>query len=177
MNIEYQNTAEDLLHLNLYHFQQSPVYRRKRVLYQFSFPVILVVGVLILVLIPSINVSPLLILPIGFVVVFWIVYMPRVLRRNVTKQVEKMYLEGRVDNTICKHKLLLTPETITDKTDFGKIETPWSDVQRIVMTDRYVYIYISEILAHIVPRNIFSSDEKCKEFIETIKRYCERARN
>jgi len=177
LNIEYQNTAEDLLHLNLYHFQQSPSFRKKRLLFQYSVPAILIVGILILVLIPSVNVSILIVLPIGFVCVFWIVYMPRVLRRNVTKQVEKMYVEGQVSDTIYRHKLSLTPEAIVDKTEYGKIQTPWSDVQRLITTDRYVFIYISDALAHIIPRNTFSSEEKYQEFLDTIKRRCERARN
>ena len=103
--------------------------------------------------------------------------MPRVLRRNVTKQVEKMYVEGQVSDTVCKHKLSLTPEAIIDKTEYSKIQTPWSEVQRMVRTDRYLFIYISDTLAHIIPRNVFSNEAKCEEFIDTVKRNCERARN
>lgn len=175
MNIEYRNTAEDLLHLNLYHFQQSPALRRKRFLFRFGFPIVLVIGIIILKL--TANISILIMLPVGFVIVFWVAYMPRVLRSNVTKQVKKLYNKDLVKDTVCKHRLSLTPDGITDNTELKKIKTPWADVHKMVVTDRYLFIYIAEESAYIIPKTVFPNKSKCDEFIETAKQYTERARN
>ena len=103
--------------------------------------------------------------------------MPRLLTKNIIKHVERMYNEGQVKDTVCKHRLSLNPDGIIDKTESGKIKTPWSDVQQIVLTQQYLYIYISDTMAHIVPRNTFADDAQCDDFIATVKRYCERARD
>jgi len=167
--IEYENSLDDVLYLNLYHYQHSPVFRTKRLLFRFALPVLAVLAWLALI---SMNPSGALSgLPLLVVAVVWIGFSPRLLQKNIRKQVMKLHMEGQIVNTVRRHRLSLTPEAVTDKTETGKARTLWKDIGRIVTTKRHVFIYTSDDMAHIIPKNSFPDDTKCREFVEAAKRY------
>ncbi len=173
MLIEYENSLDDVLYLNLYHYQHSPAFRTRRLLFRFTLPVFAVLAWLALIYMnPSAAMSG---LPLLVVAVVWIGFSPRLLQRNIRRQVLKLHMQGQIGSTVSRHRLSLPREAVTDKTETAKAKTMWKDVRRIVTTKRHVFIYTSTEMAHIIPKNSFSDESKCREFVEAAKRYCEKA--
>jgi hypothetical protein len=171
--IEYDNSLDDVLYLNLYHYQHSPAFRTKRAVFRFTIPAFAMLAwLLIIYMNPSATLTG---LPLLVVAVVWIGFSPRLIQRNIRRHVAGMHTKGQVDNTLCRHRLSLTREGVVDKTDTGTARTPWKDVRKIVTTKGHVFIYTSPEMAHIIPKNSFSDESNCREFVETAKRHYERA--
>ena len=169
MDIEYEISVDDILALNLYHHQQSPSARRTRMLLQYGPPVILVI--IFLIQASLTGGSPVSALPWLFFAGIWVIFVPFSLRRSMRKKVAKLILESQDNRVTGKHKLSLTPDAVTDKTGSGKTKTKWRDVRKLVATNQYLYIYISDTLAHIVPRRAFASEAEFREFVDSAMRY------
>jgi hypothetical protein len=171
--VEYENSLDDVLYLNLYHYQHSPAFRMKRLAFRFALPVFSLAAWLALISMnPSAAFSG---LPLLVVAVVWIGFSPRLLQRNIRRQVANLHTQGQIAGTVRRHRISLTPEAIIDKTETGKAKTMWKDVQRIVTTKRHVFIYTSAEMAHIIPKGSFSDESKCGKFVEAAKRYYEKA--
>lgn len=172
MQIEFENSVEDVLYLNLYHYRYSPLFRNRRLALRFGFPAFLVFVCLLLVFVFSAPVVTAV--PVLLVGAIWVYMSPRLLERNVKNQVAKMHSEGKITMTVGRHRLSLNPDALADDSDSGRTRTGWKDVESIVSTERHIFIYTSPTMAYIVPKRVFGDESGCREFIETAKRYCER---
>ncbi len=175
MNIEYTNSPEDVLYLNLYHYQHSAAFRLRRLAAQYAFPFFLLA--VALALLATNRASILTASPLLIVAVIWVFFAPRLIQSNIRRQVKKMYDKGDIEGTLCGHRLSLRPEGVVDRTQFGESKTPWRDVRGVITTGQHVFIYIGPLLAHIVPRRAFADDDQCQQFVDQVKSYCERAGN
>ncbi len=173
MNIEYDNSPEDVLYLNMYHYQHSPAFRLRRLAAQFAFPLFLLA--VALALLATDRASIISISPIMIVAVVWVFFAPRLIQGRITRQVKKLYERGEIESTLCRHKLFVKREGIVDRTQFGEARTPWPEVRGIITTQQHIFIYISPVLALIIPRRAFSDDSKRQEFVAAVKLHCERA--
>jgi branched-subunit amino acid transport protein len=169
MVVEFENSLDDVLALNLYHYEQSPGARRTRRLLQFGPPAILVAIFLGQLLFT--GASPISSLPWLMFAVVWAVFVPYMLRRSMRKRVMQLFVQGQSKGIVGNHTLTLTSKGVTDKTGFGKTETIWRDIWKVVATNQYVFIYLSDTAAHIVPRRAFPDELKFEEFRDTVIRY------
>jgi hypothetical protein len=169
MDIEYENSMDDILALNLYHHQQLPAARRTRMLLQYGPPVILVI--IFLVQVSITGGSLVSSLPWLFFAGIWVIFVPYSLRRAMKKRVTRMVLENQGGGITGRHKLSLKSDAVTDQTGSGKTKTRWADVPKLVVTGSYLYIYISDTSAHIIPKRAFESEAEFKEFVDTAMRY------
>lgn len=169
MVIEFENSLEDVLALNMYHYEQSPGARRVRRLLQFGPAAIL--GLIFLAQIVFSGASPISALPWLMFAVVWTVFVPYMMRRSMRKRVLQLYSGGRDKGIVGKHTLSLTSSGLTDKTGYGKTETAWRDVLKMIATTQHVFIYVSDTAAHIVPARAFPDEIKFREFRDTVIRH------
>ena len=59
-----------------------------------------------------------------------------------------------------------------ETTPDNKTEQKYSCIERVSIYNNYIYIHINAILAYILPRSAFESDEQYAGFIEFIKTKC-----
>jgi hypothetical protein len=169
MVVEFENSLDDVLALNLYHHQQSPKARRTRQLLQYGPAAILVLvflGQLVLT-----EASPISALPWLMFAVVWTLFVPFMLRRSMRKRVLQLFVEGKSRGMVGSHKLSLTSTGVTDKTGFGTTETAWRNVRKVVSTSEHLFIYVGDTAAHIVPRRAFPDVARFHEFRDTVFRY------
>jgi YcxB-like protein len=76
-----------------------------------------------------------------------------------------------------RNKTLFTDRIITLSEDGFLSETPlsrsemkWSIVQKLARTRRYIYIYVAQHSAHVVPRRAFQDASEWDSFYEFCKR-------
>jgi len=169
MVVEFENSLDDLLALNLYHHQQSPSARRIRQLLQFGPAGVLVIVFLVQVLVS--GASPISSLPWLMFAMIWTLFVPFMMRRSLKKRILQLYSQGKDRGVVGRHTLSLTSAGVTDKTSFGKTVTTWRDVRKAVATNEYVFVYISDAVAHIVPRRAFSDDSGFLEFRDAVIRH------
>jgi hypothetical protein len=169
MVVEYENSLDDVLALNLYHHQQSPRARRTRQILQYG-----PAGLLVLVFLGQMaftDASPISALPWLMFAAIWTIFVPYMLKRSMRKRVLELFVQGQSKGIVGSHTLSVTSTGVSDKTGFGRTETAWADVKKVVATSQYVFVYISDATAHIVPRRAFPDDDKYAEFRDAVFSY------
>jgi len=67
------------------------------------------------------------------------------------------------------HTLVLTQEGLIERTDYNETLHRWKGFHRIRETSRYLYLYVSEVLYHQIPKRSFTSGEEMRSFLDEIK--------
>ncbi len=169
MVVEFENSLDDVLALNQFHHEQSRSARRTRRLLQFG-PAAIPLLVFVVQIMGS-SASAASALPWLMFAAIWVVIMPLMLRRAMKKRVVQLFVQGEHQGIVGKHTLSLSADGVLDKTSHGRTKTGWRDVHKVVATNEYVFIYLSDTVAHIVPRRAFPDEQRFHEFRDTVIRY------
>ena len=68
-----------------------------------------------------------------------------------------------------EHTLRLTPEGLEESTAFNTGVHKWAGIHRVDSTTRYLFIYINESMAHIVPKQAFSCVAEAELFEQQVR--------
>ena len=167
MDIEYEITMNDLLNFNLYHLGQSSILRRFRIVVQFLVPAILIVILMLTVL--TDNFSIILTFVCVVVSIFCLFLYPSYYPKHLKKATRKVCKERINKTSICRHKLSLTPNGITEISVWRKKWEHWKVIEKVRSTDDYVFIYNSAVSAYLVPRRAFHDESQYEEFMRILK--------
>jgi hypothetical protein len=159
MTSQYRNTFGDLMAFCFYHYMRSPVFIGSFV---FGF---LFMSLLIFQTLPKDA-----------------EIMPRVITFVVLELVNFCLLTGLMGAAIMlsmisrKNRTVLTEHTITlredgfvEETAYNKTEHKWISVQKLARTRKYIFIYIAQHMAHVVPRRAFRDDAQWDAFFTYCK--------
>ena len=164
--IEYTINKEDLLDFNLYHIFNSKHYKRYALFSRVIGPVILILAPIILFFITSSLLYSLSVY--GVVAPLWIIYYPRYLRWHTKKELKKILGEGENRGVIGDMTIALTLTGIHQTSESGEEITYWSGVEKVIITDDHIFIYISTSKAYIIPKRELSVDTIIK-FLEVLE--------
>jgi len=171
MVAEFELTPEDLRAFNHFHYAHSPAMRRQYLRQWFTFPVVwLLLCVLIWYFADRTRGTPvrtfLDLWPLFAGVPFWLIYFPLAYRWKLRKIIAAMLAEGKSRSLFTRHRVSLSPDGVTDSTEFGQNSAKWGAVERVVGNDDYAFIYTNALAAAIVPRRAFASASDFEEFIK-----------
>ncbi len=172
MTADYDLTAEDVCAFNIHHTRHSPTARRQYLLGWFV-PVaagLFLCGV-IWYFADKARGTPFKtfrdLLPLFLGVPVYLVFFPWSYRRKLRATVKAMVKEGTNRGLFSRHHVTLTSEGIEEISDQGRSATPWSAVERVVVTDEHAFIYINALAAVIVPRRAFTDPAQFATFVRT----------
>jgi hypothetical protein len=161
MIVRFKNTFRDILAFCFYHYPRSPM-----ILACWAFPFALLsmasyqaipkdlsaVGKVLAFL--FLECSWFAVLCLAFAV---LIVLSMISRRNKTMLVE---------NT-----MTLGEDGFMVETPYGRAESKWAIVQKLARTKKYVFIYIAQHLAHVVPRRAFKDDGEWEGFYDFCRRH------
>ena len=180
MTAEYEITKDDLSAFNLYHHRHSPTARRQ---YLRSWFVPAVVWSLVCTgiwyLADRERGTPMRtfldLMPLFSGVPVYLLYFPWAYRRKLRKIVDGMVSEGQNRGLFSRHRVTITPESVTDSSEHGQTSTAWRGVERVVAADEHAYIYTNALAAVIVPRRAFAGPSEFEAFVRTARGHHEKA--
>ena len=83
-------------------------------------------------------------------------------------------LSRRNKTIFTEHTISLLPEALVEETQYSRSEFKWSSVQKIAKSRRYIFVYMSQHQAHVIPRRAFQSDADWNSFYGELTEYVER---
>jgi hypothetical protein len=180
MTVEYEITKDDLSAFNLYHHFGSPTARRQ---YLRSWFLPALIGLLVCTeiwyLADRERGTPLRtfldLLPLFSGVPIYLIYFPWAYRRKVRKTIAGMVSEGQNRGLFCRHRVAISPDGITESSEFGQASTAWRAVERVARNGDYAFVYTSALTAIIVPRRAFAAPTEFDEFVRAASDYREKA--
>jgi hypothetical protein len=180
MTTEYELTKDDLGAFNFYHHFHSPTARRHyfRAWFIPAF-VWLLVCTGIWYLADKERGTPLRtfldLLPLFSGVPIHLAIFPWWYRRKVRKIVAGMIGEGRNRGLFSRHRVSISPESVTDSSEDGQTSTAWRAVERVAAADEHAYIYTNALAAIIIPRRAFAGPMEFEEFVRRAREHHEKA--
>jgi YcxB-like protein len=179
MKIQTETTLKDIIAFNLYHSDHSPSTMRmeKRIRYAFlGLALLLVLPALIYILLG--NILSFVGCMLGIITLFAFSASQAKFRRYITaRQVKDLYGEGRNQGTLGHHEIIFRDDGISDESDSGEQFVKWQAVEKTIKTEKYIFVYVSSVSAHLIPRRIFHSDAAYDELYDLILQKKERGRS
>ncbi len=165
MILHYMLSNEDYIKFNLFHFGNSPVIKRQRLLLLIVMPVIMLS--LVFFLIDRWDATTLV--PIALLTVVWFFLYPRLVNRAIARNVNKLINEGQTNEFIGERSLTLQDSAMRIESQGRVAEIAYANIQRIAEDADRIYIYIGAISAVIIPVSAFASNADKQGFLNTLK--------
>ena len=156
MKITYRNKFLDLIRFNIFHLSRTPI-------------MLVVFGFLLLVLtqitwegVAQSSVDSILFKIVFFFIVevLWVILIAFfVLLFIILSNLSRMNKTWLTDTVIA-----LGPNGITSESQYGRSELKWNAVQKVVRTQAYIFIYVMQHGAIVIPRRAFSTDVERQQF-------------
>ncbi|MEX0701623.1 MAG: YcxB family protein [Planctomycetales bacterium] len=180
MTIEYEQTPEDVVAFNLFHMEHSPAARwnyRKVRLIRMAWWFVGGSGLWCFAIVlgyQSLE-AGLYVIPfyaLGLVDLF---LYPRAYRGSIIKLVSGMCRERNNRGLFGTQQITLSADGVSNGNAFERSAASWDSIEEVAVSSDYVYIYRNAIDAVIIPRRAFPTEIEFDGFIESARRFHERA--
>jgi hypothetical protein len=173
MVVEYQPTLEDLLAFNRYHIDHSPSLRRYHMYVRIGTSLLCIVVCLVTfyALTQSFQI-PLAFYAIAFGLgIFFFFALPSMIWSSTRKRIERMFREGQNKGMTKLTTLSIGQDGMEANNGLSTSKLVWSAIEKMSITDEYIFIYISALNAVVVPKRAFATEGQRQEFIQLAQHY------
>ena len=159
MTVRYQNTFRDVMAFCFYHYLRSPVVLG---FYGVGFAL---VSLPLLLEIPKDQGTAARIAMFLTMEAFVFAILAPVFALSIVLSM----ISRRNKTLLTEHIITLGQDAIMTETPYVKSEQKWAIVQKLARTRRYIFIYVAQYSAHVIPRRAFRDDPEWDAFYEFCK--------
>lgn len=170
MEIEFELVEEDYINFNIDHSKKSPALKKNIFGQRILGPIVFLLFPFIIRIYTDIPMWYWFAI-FGLFSVVWFVFYPKYFKWEMTRRVKKMLKEGNNDNIYIKRMIILSDKGILEKSDLGESNISWDKVGKVEETEENIYIYISSMSAHIIPKRVFKDKNEEQVFIKEISKH------
>ena len=164
----YTMSMQDFLAYHYDFIQTSPIMKRALFIKRFFYPVILL-GFPTLIA-PFVKISDeLLLIFFAMIALIWIIFYKKLYLRNIAKKSQKLVNSEKGKGIIGIHEVQVGAKQLSEKTDAGV--SVYDQIDHISLTDTHIFIYVTNIMAIIIPKSSFESEETQSEFISALNHF------
>jgi hypothetical protein len=102
---------------------------------------------------------------------------PYLNKAEVIRGLRKATTEGDNKALLGHQTISLSPDNILVKTQSSESKYTWASINKIVQSDKYIFLYISSISAIAIPGKAFSTENELQEFVSYVDIYREKRVN
>lgn len=168
MEIQFEITEEDYINFNLHHIGDSPSQKRTYNILRYLLPIIFTIPIYSIG--TFIFKQPKIYWAIigGLFALIWIITYPKKHEKLIKKETKKLLKEGDNSSIFGKKTMTIDEKNMIVTSETSSETTSRRSIKSIKFYDDMILIYLSSIMAEIVPTRYL--DEKEKKFlIEKLK--------
>lgn len=170
MELEFELTEEDYINYNIDHSKKSPSIKKSIMIQRVFGPIVFIIAPFLVVKFSDIPLWYWITI-FGISSVVWLIFYPKYANWEMKKRLKKMLEEGSNENLFNRRKIILTDQGLSQVSPTGETNVKWDSIVSIEETDEYIYIYISSVSAHIIPKRVFKDVNEQKLFIDEISKH------
>lgn len=178
MKVQYSTTLDDLVALHQHQWRKSASSRRKQILENWVVPAIFFFVFAYLVARPE-SITPWYIAAnLGVFLLFAAVFVPlsRFLRmRSLRRTLEATYTNAENRGVLGKHLLEINERGIVETNAVGRNIHTWEGIDRIEVTQDYIFVVASAGHVHVIPRRAFNFGVDSDIFLMTAETFMKKA--
>lgn len=149
MTLRFQMGREDVLAFSRAYYAASPTYRRAKTRARLMLPIMMLILLTLTTNHSGFKVSNTVIfLGMG---ILWFIFYPVLFNRNVEKYCEKTIDEGSHSKNFGPCELTLSESGLHDRSPSGESTFYWSAVDRVTLTDQYLFIFLNGPMGYPIP--------------------------
>jgi len=156
MTLNFQTCREDVLAFNREYHETSPTYRRTRTRVRLMLPVLMLVLWVFTTSSSGFDWTSTVIFIGGGLL--WFLLYPARFDKRVSKYVERVMEEGSHSKCLGPCELTLAEDGLHSKSVTGQSMYLWSSVDRAVMTDAYLFIFLAGPVGYPIPISDVGAD-------------------
>jgi hypothetical protein len=170
MKINYDLTKEDFIEFNMHHFSKSKSIKRTLFIERY------VISIMFLIIPFIFKGKSTMSLPVYYgssllLFVGWIVFFPKYFKYSVKKKLERMLNSEENSKMFGPQSLSITDAGISESEDLEKSKFSMGDIEKVDVTEKAIYIYISSANAYVIPVRAFKTHSEKHELIDLLKRH------
>lgn len=163
---------DDYIQFNKYQYLNNPVDMKTLILYKFSIPLLCFLFITRFIAVQA-SFQAVIYATISMILfsIFWVLYCKEMFLLIIENRIKRMKRSGRLlysDVGLLK----FDDEIIHEITPEAENKAKYSLVEKIAVTEKAVYIYISSLQAYILPTVAFTDDKEKQIFLEFLKMKC-----
>lgn len=170
MELEFELLEQDYINFNIDHAKKASALKKNILMQRILGPIIFSLFPFIIRMYTEILMWYWVTI-FGILSVSWYVFYPKYFNWEMARRLKKMLKEGNNENILIQRKIRLSEQGILETSPIGETNISWSQVDKVEETDEYIYIYISSISAHIIPKRVFSDEDEKQMFMRVISKY------
>lgn len=148
MRLRFENTMEDMVAFQKYHWSHSPSLRRMIALLRWGGAVAMVATGVISGMKKGSAFDMFYALAQGLLFAF---IFPRLIQWSMKLQTSWMYREGNSKMHLGEQELEIVADGIVERNPYSEIKTSWAALGKVASTSEHTFIYISAVVAHVIP--------------------------
>lgn len=168
VSANYDFAVDDAVRYNIYCSSVSSHLRRSRLRYRLLAPAIwmgMAIVVDALTETPTSNFT----LVMAAISIGWLFIAPMLWQSQLKKKVRKLYLRPENRGVLGRHTITAHHEGLTDEAGEMRVDVAWEDVREIQILSDYLYIFIGNQSALVIPRERFYGPARFDDFAEQIR--------
>ncbi|WP_315078613.1 YcxB family protein [uncultured Clostridium sp.] len=164
MKLEFSIEEEDYINFNMYYIDNSKTLKQPMYIFRFILPII-ISFVMVYIMNKIVRYHVIVLVIFYFLIYFaWVYFFEKSFIKTTRKRIKKILSEGKNKGLLGKRTFELNHNCIKDSNEYSTQIVNINALEKIFITDEYVFFYISSISAFIVPLRIFESNEEKEEF-------------
>ena len=156
MKISYKNNIQDIIDLNIYNVTNSSIAKRQLRISLFLLPAMFICYIIYLYIIHR-EISTTLLVIVIAIAILWIVFYPKSFRWRISRVVKKRVTKGKSKNLFSNTILTLDDEGITKKSDLINSKVLWLSIEKAVVTESHIFLFLNLTNAIIIPLKVFTN--------------------
>lgn len=163
-------TDEDYINFNVFHYKKTPDGKKCVNRTRLNF---LLIEVMMFVL--TIVLRPDIYLTTGFIFILAVIYVVFLVRsekqaESITKKALRKSEKKGTKPYTSQAEMEFYEECFTEMADGIKTEVVYSSINTVrILNGQYIFIYLNESSAFIIPFRVFESNEQCTAFIDFLR--------
>lgn len=170
MEIKFELTEEDYIKYNLYHVNKSPSMRKSILIQRLMGPAVFIIAPFIVAKYSDIPLWYWITL-FGITTIVWLAFYPKYANWEMRTRLKKLMKERNNESLFAERKLTITEGGIAEESPGEMSSISWGKVVSVEEAEEYIYIYISPVEAHIIPKRVFKDEAEQKAFMAEIRSY------
>lgn len=169
MKLTYENTKEHQKDLATIHHYITGQYSQD--FFRFKFIGLFIAFIIIIsdVASDTFVFGKLLILLISSLA--WFFFSSNIYLESIHKNIQALNIQNKTHHFFCTHTMTLSPESISDETEYTNHVIKTGGIEKIHLTGKYIFIYITANSAHVIPLKEIESEHTPEEIIAFVNQH------
>lgn len=105
----------------------------------------------------------------GTIALLWALFYVKWFKFRIARRADKRIDSGKAPGVVGPHELFIEQGVISDKTSADI--TRYESIEKVVESRTHLFVYVSDVMAYIVPKKVFAKPEDLDAFREILSTF------